>query len=147
MNTDIFKNNKYRDKLEEFFYDIEFKNTYPYEEYHMLEVSEKVKEVENAYNLLQKCNIFCKIDSRHYAILNLNGIDYIVSVDDDSSFSISGTTLSNWIANILSLYGDEHTLLEFMEFCFKEFDVPIEYPDYDALWEIEEQFLKPLING
>lgn len=147
MNIEILKNQKYREKLEEFFYDIEFKNTYPFDEYLLTEMSVKIKEVKNSCDIINKSNIFCKIDSHHYAILKLNGIDYIIDIYDDGAIHITGTTLSNWIDLILNSYGNEYTLEDFMEFCYQEFNIPIEYPDYDALWEIEEQFLKPLING
>ena len=147
MWQNILQNKKYKDKLEEFFYDVEFKNTYPYEEYHMIEVAAKVKEVKNTYDFIQKCEIFCKIDSRHYSICKLNEIDYVLGIDDDGSLNIFGTTLSNWIDLILNSYGNEYNLEDFMEFCYQEFNIPIEYPDYDALWEIENEFLKPLIEG
>ena len=146
MNIDILNEKEYKDKLKEFFYDVEFTNTYPFEEYLLISEALKHKEVKNSCEIINKSNIFCKIDSHHYAILNLNGIDYIIDIYDDGTIHITGTTLSNWIDLILNSYGDEKTIEEFMEFCYKEFNIPIEYPDYDALMDIENQFLKPLIE-
>lgn len=146
MNIEILKNQKYRDKLEEFFYDIEFKNTYPLDEYLLTEMAVRFKEVKNACDIINKSNIFCKIDSHHYAIFNLNGIDYIIDIYDDGTIHITGTTLSNWIDSMLNSYGDEKTIEEFMEFCYQEFNIPIEYPDYTEMMNIEKQFLRPLIE-
>jgi hypothetical protein len=90
--------------------------------------------------------VFCKIASEHYAILKLNAVDYIVQISDYGEVGICGTTLSNWIDCILNIHGDENNIEDFMSFCFEKFNIPIEYPDYEAMMEIERQYLKPLID-
>ena len=102
MNIDLIRSDTYKKIINDF--------VKPYSRKRLISISEfpfdekgyylekmKNKPSINNFNLIKKIDVIYDIDQYIYGILNLNNIDYIVSVDNEFTISVAGTTESNWL--------------------------------------------------
>lgn len=102
----------------------------------------------NNFNLIKKLDVIYDIDKRIYGILNLNNIDYIVSVDNEFTIEVVGDTESNWLW--VMFYSNDHVdkFEVFMKACYEQLGIEIKEPDFENnFYKVEEKFLEPLIWG
>jgi hypothetical protein len=107
----------------------------------------KNKPSINNFNLIKKIDVIYDIDQYIYGILNLNNIGYIVSVDNEFTISVAGTTESNWLWGMFfsNDYIDKFEI--FMKECNDKLGIEIKQLDFEKNSQIEENILKPLILG
>lgn len=152
MNIDLIKSDKYKKIINDF--------AKPYSRKRLISISEfpfesqgyyleKMKNIPsiNNFNLIKKIDVIYDIDQYIYGILNLNNIDYIVSVDNEFTISIAGTTESNWLWGMFFSNESIDKFEIFMNECNKQMGIEIKEIDFEKKLQIEENILKPLIFG
>lgn len=152
MNIDLIRSDEYKKIINDF--------VKPYSRKRLISISEfpfdekgyylekmKNKPSINNFNLIKKIDVIYDIDQYIYGILNLNNIDYIVSVDNEFTISVAGTTESNWLWGMFFSNDCIDKFEIFMKECNDKLGIEIKQLDFEKNSQIEEDILKPLIFG
>lgn len=150
MNIDLIRSDTYKKIINDF--------VKPYSRKRLISISEfpfdekgyylekmKNKPSINNFNLIKKIDVIYDIDQYIYGILNLNNIDYIVSVDNEFTISVAGTTESNWLWGMFFSNDCIDKFEIFMKECNDKLSIEIKKLDFEKNLQIEENILKPLI--
>lgn len=153
MNIDLIRSDEYKKIINDFVKPYSRKrlisiSEFPFEKKkYYLEKMEDEPSINN-FNLIKKLDVIYDIDKRIYGILNLNNIDYIVSVDNEFTIEVVGDTESNWLW--VMFYSNDHVdkFEVFMKACYEQLGIEIKEPDFENnFYKVEEKFLEPLIWG
>lgn len=151
MNIDLIKSDAYKKIIDRFvkpypWIKATVISEFPFEERGFYMKNMKNKPSINNFNLIKKIKVMYDIDQYIYGILNLNNIDYVVSIDNEFTVSVVGDTESNWLCYMFHSVEQIDKFKDFMQDCYDEFRIEIKDPDFENyLYVIEDKYLKPLI--
>ena len=141
MNVEIFFDDDYFNKLEEFMTIDKVEPLYPFKEM-LIDPDNLIDnngcDLTDLYNFLKKVYVFYYHDQSHFGYIQINGLYYIVEVGDEVNIVILGDNEINW-TKLLLAYDD---YLLFKDFCLKTYDIAYKEPDYDKYLEIKTKYMR-----
>lgn len=135
MNLDIFYDKKYYVKLSQLMLINEFNPVFPFEDFdippdNLINADDDFTAV---YNFLNDVKFIYYCDQMWVGHTSIDGITYIIKIDDEVNISIIGDNEVNWTEVVLS--PDDY--LDFKSFCSKNYNTSYDDSDYDRLLEIQ----------
>lgn len=151
MNINLIKSVEYKELVNKIVVPCSWKKVvpideYPYDEYKYYEKNLNNNVSLNTFKIIKQMNMIYDIDQHVYGILNLNGIDYVIDVDNEFQLHVVGDTESNWLYDIFDLHDNLDKYELFMKECNENLGVALKKPDFKRFRQIKNEFLNPLIN-
>jgi hypothetical protein len=136
MNLDIFFDNDYFSKLDEFISIEKVDRIFPYKEFRIDPKNLKKNDAEEVYNFLTKVHFFYYYEQSYFGYTKLDDIYYIIEVDDEMTVTVAGDTEINWLKLVL-----DDNYPEFKKFCVNTYGVNKKEPNYTELQKIEDTYI------
>lgn len=136
IDINLIRSDEYKKIMDDFVKPYAWKNVVPISEYpfedkgYYLEKMKNKPSINN-FNLIKKIDVIYDIDQYIYGILNLNNIDYIVSVDNEFTISVAGTTESNWLWGMFFSNDCIDKFEIFMKECNDKLGIEIKQLDFE----------------
>lgn len=152
MNIEIIRSNMYKKIVNDFVSPYSWKkvvdiNEFPFEDWNFHEEDMPNEPSLNNFNLIKKITVIYEIDQHIYGFLNIEGIDYIVDVDNEFTIRVVGDTESNWLYDMFDLHDNLDKFDLFIKVCHEKLGIEIKEPDFDKFSKIDSDILEPLIFG
>lgn len=136
MNLNIFFDNDYFNKLEEFISIQKVTPIFPYKDFYIDPNNLKKNDAEEVYNFLTKVHFFYYYEQSYFGYTELDGIYYIIEVDDEMTVTVAGDTEINWLKLVL-----DDNYPEFKKFCVAKYGFDKKEPNYTELQKIEDKHI------
>jgi hypothetical protein len=140
MQLDIFFDNGYFNKLEEFISIEKITPIYPFLDMR-IDPDNLVADGYNLteiYHFLKNVCFFYFYNQSHYGYVKINDDYYIIEVGDEVNIVILGDNEINWTKLLL----DDYDYLLFKDFCLKNYDIEYKESDYDKYLEIKTKYMR-----
>lgn len=135
MNLEIFFDDEYFNKLEEFISIQKVDPIFPYKDFYIDPNNLKKNDAEEVYNFLTKVHFFYYYEQHYYGYAKLDNNYYIIEVDDEVTVAVLGDTETNWLKLLL----DDVDYLEFKKFCVNKFGIDKKEPNYTKLQQVQDK--------
>lgn len=139
MNLNIFYDDVFYNELSELFTIDERDPIFPFKEMR-IDPDNLVRGIHDAtaiYTFLKDVHFLYQCDQKYIGYVKIDGIDYIIDIDDEATISILGDDEVNWTKDLL----DDEQYLYFKNFCLNHYQIKTTEPDYEKFSEIERKFL------
>jgi len=152
MNIDLIKNDTFREIVSNIVEPCSWKKvvelkSFPFDEWQYFENDMPNEPSLNNFNLIKQMIALYEIDQYVYGVLTIEGIDYIVSVDNEFTIRVVGDTESNWLRTMFYLHDNLDKFELFMQECNRKLGILIKEPDFEHFSHIDNDILEPLIFG
>jgi hypothetical protein len=136
MNLDIFFDNDYFSKLDEFISIQKVDPVFPYEDFFIAPKHHKKYGTKDIYDFLVNVHFFYYYEQSYFGYTKLDDIYYIIEVDDEMTVTVAGDTEINWLKLVL-----DDNYPEFKKFCVNTYGINKKEPNYTALQKIEDTYI------
>jgi hypothetical protein len=136
MNLDIFFDNDYFNKLDEFITIQKVDPIFPYEEFYISPKHHKKYGTKDIYDFLVNVYFFYYYEQSYFGYTKLDDTYYIIEVDDEMTVTVAGDTEINWLKLVL-----DDNYPEFKKFCVDTYGFNKKEPNYTELQKIEDTYI------
>lgn len=139
MRLEIFQDNLYIDRLNNFGLNIELNPKFSLEnmELDSNSIISSNSTISNLYKFLSNLNFIYYFEQIYIAHTTINNRDYIIKIDDEMTISIIGNNEYNWLYLIL----DDSDYVDFETFCLATYLITPKELDYDEFNNLSEKYL------
>ena len=139
MRLEIFDDDSYFNKLDEFITIDRVPSIFPFKEM-FIDPDNLINEHGDftaIYNFLKEVHFLYYYSQRYIGYILLDDNYYIVFVDDELNVRLVGNSEINWTKTVL----DDDGYINFRNFCVNKYNIIHHDPDYDFLLLIYEKHL------
>lgn len=134
MRLEIFDDDSYFNKLDEFITIDRVSSIFPFKEM-FIDPDNLISEYgdfTDIYNFLKEVHFLYYYSQRYIGYTLLDNKYYIVFVDDEINVRIVGDNEINWTITVL----EDDDYLQFKKFCIENYGITYKDPDYDELLDV-----------